>query len=195
LRDIYIQIDENNTVVGWGTSEFMEGNEVVQIEPDHPFLTTSPMTWKYIDGQFIKDEALELQKVQNNKIEELNVACNKAILTSFEYNGNVIPFGETDQANLNQQLTLLLLDPALDSVVWKTENNGIKQFTREQFIEACKAGESHKRNNISHYWQLKAYVEGLTSVEEVQAINFDFIVDTNVDTDVEPEVGVETEVI
>ena len=67
----------------------------------------------------------------------------------------------------------MLLDSTLESVVWKTENNGVKIFDRNHFIEVCKAGERHKRQMISKYWQVKNYVEttNFASADEINAIN------------------------
>jgi len=64
----------------------------------------------------------------------------------------------------------LLLRPDITTVQWKTENHGVKNFTRNEFFAICQAGEVHKRQNIAKYWALKDYVQTITSLEELESI-------------------------
>lgn len=131
-----------------------------------------------------------IEPLRESKINQLDAECQAHIKAGFYCGEDFFGFNDIDQTNFNQQLSLLLLDETQDTVYWKTENNGVKYFKREQFIEACKAGEVHKRNSISHYWLLKHYVmtHPFTSVEELNAIDFNFKpnlgTNTNVVTDV-----------
>ncbi|XQD02728.1 hypothetical protein ACNSOF_21290 (plasmid) [Bacillus subtilis] len=186
VMKIYITVDENNIIQGWSSTQGMEGEIEVEVGVDHPFLDSIPRHYIYNEGKIVESYSLVLETAKRKKLEELNYECNQRILSGFEYEGYVFQFNEKDQANFLQQLSLLLLDDSVSTVVWKTENEGVQQFTREQFIEACKCGESHKRNNISHYWELKDYVNSLNSVEEIQKVNFNTNVGTN--TNVNPEV-------
>ncbi|MCY8256443.1 DUF4376 domain-containing protein [Bacillus spizizenii] len=181
---IYIQLDDNNNVLGWSSTPDVNTIQY-EINDDHEFLDSLPKYWTVSDGQLTKATEVELQIVRDSKIEELKNACNEAILAGFDYNGNHFQFNETDQANFTQQLTLLLLDSSVTEVTWKTENNGVITIPREEFIETCKAGESHKRNNTGHYWELKDYVNSLTSIEEIQKVNFNTNVGTNTDVNTE----------
>lgn len=140
--------------------------------------------WDFELNDWSESTSLEeiLQPVREFKVDQLNQQCQDAIMKGFEYEGDFFQFNDKDQQNFNQQLSILLLDTEANQIVWKTENNGIKVFSREQFIETCKAGERHKRNSIGRYWQLKEYVltHGFSSVEELEAINFDFEIPTGV---------------
>jgi hypothetical protein len=151
---------------------------------DYPFYNAK---WdltlnKWIEGA---DLSLILEPLRKAKVEQLNNDCQVAIHKGFEYNGDFFQFNDKDQANFNQQLSLLLLDSTITEVQWKTENNGVKIFPKEVFIQACKAGEVHKRNNIGRYWQLKNHVltYDFTTVEELQSITFDTVIGTNTDTE------------
>lgn len=179
---IYVHV-ENERVQGWASSPMTDSDFEVEIEKDHKFLSSYPMNWYFIDGELVEGTDLILSNARQVKLNELNTECQSRILAGFEHDGNFFDFTEKDQANFNQQLSLLLLDPTDTSLItWKTENNGIQQFTREQFIETCKAGEVHKRMYIGRYWQLKAYVETLTTVEDIQAVTFETDISTNTDT-------------
>lgn len=147
---------------GWGTSRSFH-------KPVWCFETND---WK--EG-LTADEILAPMK--QAKIEELSAQCQNVIMTGFEHNGDFFQFNDKDQANFNQQLSLMLLDDTIASVLWKTENNGVKNFPRQDFIEVCKAGERHKRNSIGRYWQLKEYVTSHTfgSKEELNAVHFNMV--------------------
>lgn len=179
---LYIVINSDNRVVATSTTFISMGNFTTvdtDVPPDHEVLN-NPSAYVYRNNELVKDDIYLSEHAKQEKINELNEKCTNTIHTGFESGGNSYQFNEQDQANFNQQLCLLLLDATVNQVAWKTENNGIQTLTREQFIEACKAGEVHKRNNISHYWQLKTYVmtHTFSSVEEINAIDFSFVVPT-----------------
>ncbi|MHC5291083.1 hypothetical protein CHCC14819_0447 [Bacillus licheniformis] len=171
---IYVIVEENGQIGGWGTTPSSETDIPIEVSETDPFLFSHPKYFQYIDGKIVKNHQLVFEEAKERKIAELSEACNAAIVGGFEFDGNVFQFSERDQANFNQQLTILLLYPEIDSVTWKTENNGVRVFTREQFIETCKAGERHKRTNIGHYWQWQDYImrHEFESVEEIQKIEF-----------------------
>lgn len=114
------------------------------------------------------------------KVNELSYQCNEFIENGYMYNGDFFQFNMKDQSNFNQQLSLLLLDVSIVEIVWKTENNGVKVLTREDFIQTCMSGESHKRNTIGRYWSLKQYVltHPFESVEELEVVDLDFVIPT-----------------
>lgn len=138
-----------------------------------------------------------IEPVRQRKVMELSDECNANIEAGFIFEGNEYQFNMKDQSNFNQQLSLILLDETLTSLYWKTENNGIQLLTREQFINTCKAGEFHKRTNIGHYWELKEYIQTqpFSSVEEIEAIDFGFMIPVEPDTEpnTEPDTGTGTE--
>lgn len=108
------------------------------------------------------------------KINELSADCNNAILAGFDYNGDFFTFTYEDQGNFNQQLTLFLIDSTITDVTWKTENNGIKTYTKDEFIAICRGAESHKRSNVGKYWQLKQTIMNTQyqSIEDLKAVTW-----------------------
>ncbi|MGG1916057.1 hypothetical protein ABFY54_29070 [Priestia megaterium] len=102
---------------------------------------------------------------------QYNIECTAYIENGFFYNDDFFSFSMAkDQANFSQQLTFLLARPDITEVLWKTENNGVKTFTRDEFMAICGAGEQWKRTNMSKYWQLEAYIESLTDLEELNSL-------------------------
>lgn len=108
------------------------------------------------------------------KCVQLSQECEATIKDGFYSGDDYFAFQDKDQANFNQQLSLMIVDDTIDEVLWKTENNGIKLFTRQQFINICKEGERHKRFHIGRFWQIKEYVltHPFKSIEEVQAVTY-----------------------
>jgi len=104
-------------------------------------------------------------------IERYSLECDASIGDSFFYNGDEFPFKKLeDQQLFSMQLSFCLAFPEEEPIAWKTRNNGVKEFTREEFFNICKAGSNHLRGNLGALWKLEAYIEGLTSIEELDAL-------------------------
>lgn len=160
--------------------DVLEVNVIKEVVPEGMYTPR----WDYESKTWVESVTLNelLAPLRELKVDQLNIECQEAITGGFEFEGDLFQFNDKDQVNFNQQLSLILLDETLNSIIWKTENNGVKVFNRQQFIETCKAGEFHKRNNIGRYWQLKEFVmtHDFKSVDELNSIDFNFIVGTNV---------------
>jgi hypothetical protein len=118
--------------------------------------------------------AAELAALKEKKIYELNRKCNAEILRGFTSasTGHRFSFGQEDQANLTQQMLLLLNDPNLSSVEWKTEDSGVQTFTREQFLSIVKEAEAHKRSLMAQYWKKKANVLESSDRDTIKAMEW-----------------------
>jgi hypothetical protein len=120
------------------------------------------------------DEELEvgwIKHLKKAKLEELNEACEQTIIDGFTAtNGHTYQFDYKDQDNIGQQLTLLLLDPMIDSIQWKTKNAGIVVHTRAEFIALANDANNHKRSNMGKYWTLEAQIKTLTTESEINSI-------------------------
>lgn len=71
MRTIFVLIDENRHVVGWGTTRSMDTEIEINIEEDNPFLRDNPRFYKLQeDNTIVKDEQaysnyLESKEKQN----------------------------------------------------------------------------------------------------------------------------------
>ncbi len=113
-----------------------------------------------------------LEQIKQAKIDQLNEGCEATILRGFTSvtTGHFYAFGSNDQSNFTQQMLLLIADPSLTEVTWKTEDAGVIEHTREQFLAVCREAEQHKRAQIGWYWRLKEQVESATTWQQVDAI-------------------------
>lgn len=142
----------------------------------------------YKDGEFVglnckfavleDDEPVDAETLlayqKKMKIEELNEACKNEILAGFYCTAtdHYYGFDEYDQMNFIQQHVHFVCNPDEESVNWKTEDAGIINHTRDDFLEVCDAALAHKCGNIAQYWALKTKVEAASSCEEVEAIQW-----------------------
>lgn len=132
--------------------------------------------WDFTINDWVESYSVAdiISGMMEQKIELLSQQCETVIKNGFYYGDDFFAFQDKDQTNFSQQLSLMIVDPAILTTYWKTENNGIKQYTREQFIDICKTAERHKRDNIGKFWQLRSYLQThvFESVEEFQAVEF-----------------------
>ena len=84
--------------------------------------------------------------------------------------GHSYGFSEYDQNNFTQQMVLLLSDPTITEVEWKTVDAGVVVHTKEQFLGVISDANSHKRDILSRLWTKESQLEKTTIVEEVNAI-------------------------
>jgi len=116
-----------------------------------------------------------LLEIQQQKIIELNTACNQDILNGFssfctgvehQYN-----FDLEYQANMNQRATMFLLKPTMVETWWPTKDKGVITHTREQFVQLCEDAERTKDEKIFRYFGMKAQILAptITTAEQVEA--------------------------
>jgi hypothetical protein len=109
--------------------------------------------------------------LRGRKLKELNIACQSTILGGFTgTNGHQYQFESKDQDNFSQQLTLLLLDPTIATVDWKTMDAGIITHTRDEFISLANDANNHKRSNMGKYWTFEAQLELASTEEEINSL-------------------------
>ncbi|CAM3679050.1 hypothetical protein GCM10009865_47680 [Aeromicrobium ponti] len=158
------------------SSSICEINKV-SVKADEDTVTYEGFRGSYIvvdeaQDEIYKEEVIDF--IKQLKLKELSEECNTYIIKGFEHNGDHFEFDYKDQTNFNQQLSLFLLNPSITSVIWKTSNNGVKNFTKDEFIAICMSGENHKRSSIGRYWSLKETIltTSYQSIDELKSIRF-----------------------
>ena len=150
---------------------------VVQVDNDYDLILTACCE-EIVDTLMIHISkqislVIELQKIKEQKILELNTACNQTILGGFPSSctgaGHEYKFDMEYQGNITQQGVMLTLDQTITVVPWPTKDEGVIPHTRDQFIELCKEAQEWKGANIYRYFGLKAQVEACTDIEQVNA--------------------------
>lgn len=113
-----------------------------------------------------------IESLKDEKINEINANCENTILAGFTSSstGYSYDFTNYDQMNITQQMLLLVSDPTIASIQWKTQDAGIVSLTRDQFLQIANEANDHKRVNIGKYWTLKSQVQSATMEDEINAI-------------------------
>lgn len=131
----------------------------------------------YINNNFRLFFDNYLIQYKQEKINKLNEQCEQTICAGFYSTALGIQHfyrfnKEEDQINFNQQATLLLLDPIINEIYWKTEDAGVLLHTREQFMQVLNDTTIHKQNNINKYWNLKSQVLNCSNESELNAVSW-----------------------
>jgi hypothetical protein len=63
---VYISLDENNRVRGWGSSPISSQSIEVEIDKNHEVLK-NPLIFKYENGSFIKDTLYQQQLIEEKE--------------------------------------------------------------------------------------------------------------------------------
>jgi hypothetical protein len=149
-----------------GTGEI--GVPVENEVPDGPTQPVEP-TITYQDA---------LNYTKNVKLNTLKVVNESRIEYGFEFNGDFFSFSkEQDQGNFTQQTAIISFkktrgEDTSQLIEWKTENNGVKYYTEDEFFTICLASEQHKRNHIRNYWEFAQQVAATTytSYKDIEAL-------------------------
>ena len=89
---IYVELDENNAVLGWSSS-YSEGLTEVEIPEDHPIVVLNDFFGNYVfkDGKLIKDPSKELANLKEYVKDTLADSCYQETLKGFDY-----PFSDSE---------------------------------------------------------------------------------------------------
>lgn len=131
--------------------------------------------WNYSQPQptGAQIDAAWLAYYKQNKLNELSDSCQNTIYGGFKgTDGHTYQFAAQDQLNITQQMLVLVSDPTIITVQWKTEDSGIITLTRQQFLTMCNDANNFKRQNMGKYWQLATQVEACTTENDIDTINW-----------------------
>ncbi|MCS1350328.1 hypothetical protein [Mechercharimyces sp. CAU 1602] len=158
-----VEVDDETNCI------YFESGELCGIKSDYAIVDDDAVP----EDAILESNLLEPEKVR--KISSLNNRCESAILSGFtsETTEHTYQFNTTDQINMTQQYTLLLGNPDISTVDWKTEDSGVVAHSRDEFISIVNEAEEHKRGKIEKYWRLKSKVQASTTREEVRSISWD----------------------
>ena len=89
---IYVELDENNAVLGWSSS-YSEGLTEVEIPEDHPIVVLNDFFGNYVfkDDKLIKDPSKELANLKEYVKDTLADSCYQETLKGFDY-----PFSDSE---------------------------------------------------------------------------------------------------
>ena len=154
------------------TALYLDDNEYLDIKNNYTNYTI-------IDGmpQYTPiPDSVRLPYTQEAKIEEINIACNLEILNGFDSSvlggeSHHYKFDMEYQANMNQQMGILSLDPTIELIPWPT-SIGVIVHTKPQFIQLLKDANDFKSSRLFRYFDMKSQIMNAETTDEVKLINW-----------------------
>lgn len=187
----YLVYDENNYVISTNVS-------IVQRDDAYLYQSGQGKSYKYFSMNLTNDDGFPLYKIVNNKLvetsedernayheeklkEQVNIAkankifecnniCNQMIVKGIEINDENFTYELTDQNNILNNVNLVL-QTGLD-VPYHADGKPCRLFTPAEIISIYVAQEHNLTHNITYNNQLKLYVDTLTTVEEVESVQY-----------------------
>lgn len=120
-----------------------------------------------------KTEKELLKEAKQNKLNEINTACEESIVSGFT--SSTLGSTHTYQSDRDDQSNLLGLNLANKDTLLKCNDGntwGYKPHTASQIKDVFDAGVTHKETNLLKAHQLKLQVQSATTVEEIEGINW-----------------------
>lgn len=159
-----------------------EGKEVITVECDEN--TKVGMYYDINTGEFSFPEGVEiieptpLEKLtiaKENKINSLSKQCNEAInqgatITFTEGVSEPFTYTINDQANISEMVNAIVL--GADSYPYHANNEECRMYSAAEIIMMYSTLSSLKTHHLTYYNQLRAYVNSLTTAEEVYEVQY-----------------------
>lgn len=136
---MYIRTDNDGKIIEMifvGGMPTENGYEVDETTVDREILE-HVLEYKYINGEFIKNEDYRLTKIDDikqQKISFMNQTCNYSITKGIDYNGEHYSLTELDQINLARVEYSIKSNPDL-SVLYKADGKNFREYTADEILE------------------------------------------------------------
>ena len=139
ISNMYVRTDNSNNIVELifvGDIPTKNGYEVDETTIDREILEHA-FEYKYIDGEFVKNEDYRLTKIDDikqQKISFMNQTCNYSITKGIDYNGEHYSLTELDQINLARVEYSIKSNPDLP-VLYKADGKNFREYTADEILE------------------------------------------------------------
>ena len=180
----FIELDANNYCTG-NLSTIGRFGKYVEIEklPDDFYNITKARCYYKPDDQdsllldeekysqeYIKQFEFYLSTSKDNKIIEFNQKCNTSIESGVEYNNSHYSYTTEDQIDLKtavENATSTGLD-----VPYHADGESCRLHSVDEIVAIYVACQSNLVHHTTYFNQLKQYINSLTTVEEIQAVEY-----------------------
>ena len=187
----YLVFDENNYVINTNVS-------TVQRDDAYLYQSGQGKMYKHFSMNLTNEDGFPLYKIEDNKLvetsenernayheeklkEQVNIAkankifecnniCNQMIVKGIEINSENFTYELTDQNNILNNVNLVL-QTKLD-VPYHADGKPCRLFTPAEIVSIYIAQEHNLTHHITYNNQLKLYIDTLTTVEEVEAVQY-----------------------
>ncbi len=151
-----------------GTTEKQYQFEEIDIQiPDRDNLTD------YVSANFDQLFMSNLLSCKQDKIQQIKNTCNNTIYAGFKAtNGHTYKFDLNYQNNFNQTMLMLNSDPTMTQVKFNTQDAGMIDHTKDDFLQVCKDAAAFKQEMLYKYFELQGQVLAAQDYLSVDEINW-----------------------
>lgn len=136
----------------------------------------------------VVDEALRLtaEYAKSAKIDEMRRACEAAIIHGVDvtYNGVTRHYS----LELTDQLNILALQDAIEQgaqqIPYHGDDEPCRYYSQEEFLAVVAAANAHKTYHTTYFNSLKAYIENIEMLDELDEITYGVSVPDKYQSDV-----------
>lgn len=168
LESITVQILEIDADEYRILFEAVENDEDVIVQPDENDESTDE---PIVDTS----EEITLEFVKESKIREMNTFCNNVITDGFDAtlsDGQVYHFSLTTQDQLNLITLSSMVANGEQEIPYHADGELCKFYSAEDINVIITTATAHKTYHISYFNALRAYIESLESMTEINAITY-----------------------
>ena len=168
LRRNFVEVEKISNMDGTtGTEKQYQFEERDICIPDRPNLAD------YVSANFDQLFMSNLSEYKQDKIQQLNDACNSTIYAGFKAtNGHTYKFDQNYQANFTGGATMFNSDPAMVAIPFNTQDAGMIMHTKADFLQTCKDALNFKQEVLTKYFMLQGQVLAAQDYLSVDEINW-----------------------
>ena len=156
-------LEKRMTEIDFDTFKISEKNVLISDLANKYNLLLSEITPEYI-----------LNHHKKLKIEIIKEKCEESIIKGFvASNGHTYRTSRDDQVNMIGQKDELDANPEITTVLWKTEDMGYIEHSREEWLTIYNEAFAHKKSKLFKYNNLKREVLNAQSHQEIIDITWE----------------------
>lgn len=122
-------------------------------------------------NKLTEEDILEYHK--KLKRNELSNYCNDEVVNGFTAtNGDDYRLNRDDQINFLGKMIQIMNDSTISIIQWKTENQGYREHTREEWIKVFNEGLIHKEATLFKYNSLVNSLENAETHDEIVEVSW-----------------------
>ena len=143
-----------------------DGFYLYKIENNKKIETTAAEKEAWLEKKQIE----KLNKIKEEKKNQINQICKRFILKGVELNNSKYSYTIEDQNNISNCLNLAIQSGL--KVPYHADNENCRLFTKEEIIELYFTQELNLTHHTTYSNQLKNYVDQLQSIKDVENVRY-----------------------
>jgi hypothetical protein len=178
---MYIRTDDDHNIIGAvSVGTIPSDGNVYEIESIEPEILYDIFSYKYIDGEFVKNpnfRSVRIEDIKNTKILNMNRICENVITNGIDYNGEHYTLTTNDQINIMKLESEATLSPSTPKF-YHADNQICRQYTNEEIQAIAALSMGWVTFHITYFNILKDQIKQMTDVDEIISAYWGMSLDT-----------------